>query len=250
MRFKITSHSQQPVLTGQPRVGKDVFKRQAEDRHDKIETVLLLIAACLPDLGPGSTGGPLWSNPDALDDDSVDTAAVGTDADGDGFYLEEDDCNDADAQTHPGAEDFCDGRDQDCDEEVDEDAAGDVYEPNDQNASALGPVTNSSLTIEAWLTDEGDLDRYSFSHDDSWYLGPEMEFHLDDLAANSDYALRLLGPGGDVLAEANDKAGGKAETLTWSGEAWNNDSGTYTIEVFSVAGADCSREYTLEVTER
>ena len=212
--------------------------------------MLLLIAACLPDLGPSRTGEPLWSNPDALDADTVDSALDLTDADGDGFYLEEGDCDDQDAQTHPGAEDVCDGRDQDCDDEVDEDAAGDDFEPNDQTAAPLGSVTNSSLTIEAWLTDEGDLDRYSFSHDDGWYLGPDMEIRLNDLAANSDYALRLIGPGGDVLAEANDKTGGKAETLNWTGEAWNNDSGTYTVEVFSVAGADCSREYTLEVTER
>lgn len=47
----------------------------------------------------------------------------GSDADGDGYTLEESDCNDSDASINPGAvegTESCDGKDNDCDGEVDE----------------------------------------------------------------------------------------------------------------------------------
>ena len=44
------------------------------------------------------------------------------DADQDGFSIEEGDCNDEDPQIHPQAEEFCDGRDNDCDAQIDEEA--------------------------------------------------------------------------------------------------------------------------------
>lgn len=44
-----------------------------------------------------------------------------TDHDGDGF-LQKDDCDDRDPTIFPGADELCDGKNQDCDEEIDEDA--------------------------------------------------------------------------------------------------------------------------------
>jgi hypothetical protein len=55
---------------------------------------------------------------DATDDSD---APVGMDADGDGYGADQGDCNDADGAVHPGALDVCDGLDNDCDGEVDED---------------------------------------------------------------------------------------------------------------------------------
>ena len=53
-----------------------------------------------------------------------------TDADGDGFTPEDGDCDDGDPQTYPGAEELCDGLDNDCDGSLpgdEEDADGDGY---------------------------------------------------------------------------------------------------------------------------
>ena len=58
---------------------------------------------------PGDTAGPEDSAPPPPED-----------LDGDGFTVEEGDCDDGDPQVHPGDEETCDGQDQDCDGEIDE----------------------------------------------------------------------------------------------------------------------------------
>lgn len=72
---------------------------------------LLLLSACF--------------NGDKPDDSTVavpDDTEAPLDADRDG-YSEDDDCDDGDASVHPGAEELCNGVDDDCDEQVDEDAS-------------------------------------------------------------------------------------------------------------------------------
>jgi len=55
-------------------------------------------------------------------DSGVDTDPGGPeDIDGDG-YSEVEDCDDGDAEIHPGADEHCDGVDEDCDARIDEDA--------------------------------------------------------------------------------------------------------------------------------
>ena len=51
--------------------------------------------------------------------DSEESGSVG-DADGDGFTVSQGDCDDEDGASFPGAEEICDGADNDCDGEVDE----------------------------------------------------------------------------------------------------------------------------------
>ncbi len=87
-----------------------------------------------------------------------DTAPEVVDVDEDG-YPEDEDCNDRDASIHPGAEELCDGIDNDCDEAIDEDvtltawadADGDGYGDPD-GAAELCELS------EGWVENADDCD--------------------------------------------------------------------------------------------
>src|SRR6185369_659987 len=55
-----------------------------------------------------------------IDTDEAVVTVADVDRDGDGVTACGGDCDDADASTHPGAFELCDGRDNDCNGEIDE----------------------------------------------------------------------------------------------------------------------------------
>ena len=73
----------------------------------------------------------------------VDTAETLSDADGDGYFSDED-CDDSSSAVYPGSEELCDGVDNDCDGDIDEgvtstfylDADGDGFGDNDDTLEA------------------------------------------------------------------------------------------------------------------
>ena len=65
------------------------------------------------------------------------------DADGDGYDADED-CDDADASSYPGAEELCDGKDNNCDEHIDEGLVDTWY--LDEDGDGYGDL---NLTIQA-----------------------------------------------------------------------------------------------------
>ena len=77
--------------------------------------------------------------------DTVDSGGTvqDMDVDGDG-YLQSEDCDDNDASVNPGSTEVCDGIDNDCDGEIDEDVTTTYYA--DQDGDGFG---NSADTLEA-----------------------------------------------------------------------------------------------------
>lgn len=129
--------------------------------------VILLLSACTPK--------PVPSGDDTVTDtDSgggggdTDTGPVGTDDDGDGWTVEDGDCDDADIYANPAwDEDTSDGKDNDCDTRVDETWAGvtvaytnGVGDPSLVTIDSLGRLTDT-LTLDSacsisWLASGAD----------------------------------------------------------------------------------------------
>lgn len=79
------------------------------------------------------------------DSDSAEEEAQ--DEDGDGYSTDED-CDDADGTVHPGAEERCNEHDDDCDEEVDEEAVDGRIWYADFDEDGYGDPTTTVLTCD------------------------------------------------------------------------------------------------------
>jgi len=92
-----------------------------------------------------------------------DTGAV--DADGDG-YNASDDCDDSNASTYPGAAEECDGVDNDCDDEIDEDVMNTYYADGDSDGFGTDDDTSDACeSPTGYVAVDGDCD----DADDSIY---------------------------------------------------------------------------------
>ena len=139
--------------------------------------MLLFLAACFPEVDKdtafdsGVDSDPTFDSEPLPADDTGETGPI--DEDGDGSPAGED-CNDGDADVYPGASEVCDGVDQDCDDEVDEDltelqypdADGDGYGRNGDSAymcpdepgfsDETGDCDDTDATIHPGATDTRD----------------------------------------------------------------------------------------------
>ena len=81
-----------------------------------------------------------------------------TDTDGDGYGVN--DCDDGDAEIHPGADEVCDGADNDCDGEADEDAVDEEVWYLDADGDGYGGVerTWACEQPEGYVADATDCD--------------------------------------------------------------------------------------------
>ena len=102
------------------------------------------------------------------------------DADGDGFTLEED-CNDSDSTINPAAIELCDGTDNNCDGNIDEDVLQDFYVDADQDGFGNADIVIQSCTVpEGFSANDTDCD----DTDDAIF--PEAEELCDGLDNNCD----------------------------------------------------------------
>ncbi|MBT4856844.1 hypothetical protein HON52_01500 [Candidatus Uhrbacteria bacterium] len=129
----------------------------------------LSLVACSPhgdnddtlDTGTSDDDGELSSAGEGDDGDdggdTDDTDEPEVDADGDGFTADED-CDDSDASTYPGAPELCDGLDNDCDDVVDEDAINDSTWYRDSDGDGYGDpsISTSACDVPSGFVGNGD----------------------------------------------------------------------------------------------
>ena len=81
-----------------------------------------------------------------IQEEVLDTGDAIFDADGDG-YTSDEDCDDNSAAVNPGAEELCDGLDNDCDDEIDEGVKSTFYLDVDQDGYGDSEVSMESCEI-------------------------------------------------------------------------------------------------------
>ncbi|MCB9760426.1 MAG: hypothetical protein H6739_11360 [Alphaproteobacteria bacterium] len=120
-------------------------------------------------------------------------------APGGGQVSEAGDCDDADAEIHPGAEELCDGLDQDCDDAVDEEAsdAGTWY--TDADADGYGDSAQATVACAAPSGTTGDSTDCDDADPATYPGAPEQ---LDGVDNDCDGEVSALeqDPDGDGLA--------------------------------------------------
>jgi hypothetical protein len=180
------------------------------------------------DGGDGGDGGGDSGEPEEVDED------------GDGYSAAEGDCADQDPARHPDQEDACDHVDQDCDGEVDEDAADD----EDPVLGTLG--TDAPLSVEGSLYGDGDSDSYTVEvTDDGWWIF-EVAVELEGIPEGAIYELVITQEGDEERVLYSDY-GGDALSGSIVDEAFTEDGGTWRVELRSLGGADCAFSYSLSL---
>lgn len=95
--------------------------------------------------------------------DSADTGTLIVDQDGDGFGVDQD-CDDADAEINPGAEEICDGLDNNCSGSVDDNPVDAVryYEDADKDGYGVGQGERFCEAPAGFTEQGGDCDDERF----------------------------------------------------------------------------------------
>ncbi len=175
------------------------------------------------------------------------------DDDGDGWSENEGDCDDEVSSVRPGATDTCDGDDDDCDGELDEDAVDeDPYEPNDDDPHDLGTLeATSGHAAVAFLHNNADDDRFSFYVEDNWYGDAfPVTVTLANIPANATYKLtvnRLSTDGSEELGLVDEDFGSGTVSLVLEDSSGPDDGGVYEVVVGAIANADCGSAYLMTV---
>lgn len=208
---------------------------------------------------PIDTGTP--SDTDAEDTNAEDTEEPEDtqptyDVDGDGFGVDDGDCDDYDPLIYPTMNDDCDGVDNNCDGVIDEDAIGGIYEPNDTpwNGYYLGDYYAGDYTeVQGLITSDTDVDIYEFFIEDGWFDDFGIDFELHAIGIQADFAIELWlienysGQTEQLLLTTNNLYSGGLERDEFEGDWLIDDSGYYEFRVYTISGADCNAHYQLDI---
>lgn len=186
------------------------------------------------DSAPDSNATPDSASP--IDTGPLDTAVP--DLDGDGYPASED-CADADAAVYPGATEVCgDAIDNDCDAEVDSDAAGAVVWHPDSDADGYGAI-DGILSCDGSSPDAAYIIDGSDCHDADSSINPSQvdecgaPFDVDcdgtdeacEMESGGWWATGpadLEGNGSSYLTLVPDVDGDELPELLWSNDEWLN----------------------------
>jgi hypothetical protein len=141
----------------------------------------LSLVGCDP--GKGGNQGHVGRVDDSGADDGG--AVEGDDSDGDGYDADED-CDDSDATISPGAAELCNGLDDDCDGEVDEDSASDATTwYADTDGDGYGDADSATVSCEQPVdtvanADDCDDSDEDLNPDTVWYIDYDGDGHGDD----------------------------------------------------------------------
>ncbi len=214
---------------------------------------LAFLVACAPIGGDDAGGSGATASVSATATTAWWEAPAG-DADGDGFTAEDGDCDDGDPAVHPGVpEDLCGRGDEDCDGQTDEDFDADAWEPDDDEATDLGDLTDvPEVLLTAYTFPEGDVDRFRFYVEDGTFDWFDVEVWVYGIDPAVDVALDLAWTDADgvdhgVILTSDVEGPGGYESVNHGGSSWDDDSGWYEATVRTLSGASCTAPYLLQV---
>lgn len=131
-----------------------------------------------------ATDAPIWFADS--DTDGAGSAANGTQASCSqpaGYVATDDDCNDADASVYPGATEYCDGVDEDCDTEIDNDVVDGSPWFEDVDGDGYG---NGDVRVEACEAPEGYADNDQDCEDFDAEIRPGHDEQCDGVDEDCD----------------------------------------------------------------
>ena len=201
--------------------------------------------------GPSSTdtAGPSDDTGDPSSGEGEPPDPELSDDDLDGYTEAEGDCDDDDAGVRPGLPDGCDGIDNDCDDDIDEDAREeDPHEPNDTVGHDLGDLDAvGSFEVDAFLHDEDDVDRFEFVYTDSPIDFDTLTVELTNFTGDITYKMKIISlESGDAVYEGFSTPSDDALSFELE-SAIGSDSATFQVIISSLGGAGCTTPYRLNI---
>ena len=198
------------------------------------------------------------------EDSAIDVSTWYADPDEDGFgdaststgscdqpegYVEDNtDCDSSDGDNYPGADEFCDGVDNNCDDEIDEDSAVDVttwYRDADDDGYGRGNIIEEACDQPSGFVEEsGDCNDLN----DQVYPGAEEV--IDDLDNDCDGEVDEDGGGGGGSDTAiwRREVWGDA-TVSIAGSTWSNGTETWSFVDLTNNADVCTAEFETESTD-